>query len=68
MTDIGRKIKPPVLPDIPQDIDPRLIKQFQGLRDAIDLREGRVASGKNARFVTIQDLIDAGVINDGDIT
>jgi hypothetical protein len=68
LTDIGRKISPAILSDIPPDFDPRLVKILESLREAIDLREGRIAPGKNARFVTIQDLVDANVIADGDIT
>jgi len=68
MTDIDRKVKTPLLADIPPDFDPRLITILRALQESVDLREGRTAKGTNSRFVTIQDLIDAGVINEGDIT
>lgn len=63
----GRKIKVPALGDIPKNVDPALRDVLQSIIDAIDLREGRTSPGSNTRFVTIQDLVDAGVITDGQI-
>lgn len=68
MTTIGREIIPPSLEDLPKDIDPKLRSLLEALIYTIDIREGRVARGTNTRFVTIQDLVDAGLINDGDLT
>lgn len=65
MADIGRKIKPTTLGELPPDLDPRLKEYLEALAYALDLREGRVAAGTNSRFVTIQDLVDAGVVTDG---
>lgn len=67
MADIGRKIKPINLEELPADFDPRLRELLEQIVYALDLREGRVAAKTNSRFVTIQDLVDAGVIADGDI-
>jgi len=67
MPSIGRKVPPPLLPDIPEDLDPRLRGILEALYEEIDLREGRQAKGTNSRFVTIEDLVEAGVIADGDI-
>lgn len=68
MADIGRKIKLPSLQDVPPDTPQPLRELLESIIYALDVREGRVAQGTNSRFVTIQDLVDAAVINDGDIT
>jgi hypothetical protein len=68
MPSIGRAIKVPSLEDLPQNVDPQLRTFLEALIYAIDIREGRIAPGTNTRFVTIQDLVDAGVVSDGDIT
>jgi hypothetical protein len=65
MADIGRKIRPPSLEDIPADCPEGLRPLIEQLIYAIDLREGRVGKGTNTRFVTIQDLVDAAVVADG---
>lgn len=67
MPSIGRTIKVPALDEIPSGLDPKLQALLEGIIYALDVREGRVAKETNSRFVTIQDLVDAGVINDGDI-
>ena len=67
MTDVGRKIKVPVPGDLPNDIPKGLRDVLENIIHALDMREGRVAKGTNTRFVTIQDLVDAGLISDGDI-
>lgn len=61
----SRTIKANVFSDIPPDFDPRLRALLEELQAAIDLREGRIAAGTNTRFVTIQDLVTAGVVADG---
>jgi len=68
MPSLGRKVQPPLLPEIPADLEPRLRAILEALYEEIDLREGRQAKGTNSRFVSIEDLVDAGVIADGDIT
>lgn len=68
MADIGRIVKPLSSDDIPADLDPRLRDILEAIIYAIDLREGRVAKNTNSRFVTIQDLVTAGVVADGVIT
>lgn len=65
MTSVGRKIKPPTIEDLPEDLDPRLREILEGIIYSLDLREGRVAKETNTRFVNIQDLVDAGVVADG---
>lgn len=64
---MAEKLKPPHINDIPRDFDPRLREILEQLREYIDFREGQIAKGTKSRFVTIQDLIDAGVIAEGDI-
>lgn len=64
----GRKIVPPQFSGIPEDFDPRLRGILEELQQALDLREGRIAPGTNTRFVTIGDLVDAGVVADGVLT
>lgn len=68
MPNIGRKINPPQLPDIPADLDPVLRDILEAYRQGMDLREGRLSPNTNSRFVTIQDLVDAGIVADGVIT
>lgn len=65
MPSIGRTIKPPAMADIPRDLDPRLIAILEALIQSNDLREGRIAPLTNTRFVTIQDLVTAGIVADG---
>jgi len=67
MAGLGRKLVMPALGDIPADTPPQLRKLLEDIIYALDVREGRVAKGTNSRFVTIQDLVEAGVIADGDI-
>lgn len=64
MSDVGRKIKPTTLGELPPDMDPRVREVLEAIMYALDLREGRIAAGTNSRFVTIQDLVDAGVVAD----
>ena len=63
-----RRVDPPILIEVPPDVEKGLRELLEGMRQTIDLREGRLGKGTNSRFVTIQDLIDAGVIAEGDIT
>lgn len=65
MPSIGRIVKPISIDDIPADLDPRLREILENVIYSMDLREGRVAKGTNSRFVTIQDLVSAGLIADG---
>lgn len=65
MPTIGRTVKPLSIDDIPADMEPRMREVLEAIIYAIDLREGRVAKGTNSRFVTIQDLVAAGVVADG---
>lgn len=65
MADLQRPVKIPSLGDIPPDTPPALRDLLESLILSIDIREGRVGKGTNSRFVTIQDLVDAGVVQDG---
>lgn len=67
MADLGRTPKIPTLGDIPPDVSPALRELLENIILSIDIREGRVGRGTNSRFVTIQDLVAAGVIAEGDI-
>lgn len=68
MTSLGRPLTMPEVGDLPLDMDPHLRSVLEAIIQTIDIREGRQLKGKNVRFVTIQDLIDAGLIVDGAIT
>lgn len=63
-----RAIKFPELPELPADLDPSLREWAQVVEQQLNLMRGNIAAGTNTRFVTIQDLVDAAVIADGDIT
>ncbi|MDH4172137.1 MAG: hypothetical protein OEW90_04985 [Betaproteobacteria bacterium] len=65
MPSIGRKIKVPALGDIPPDTPKPMRDLLESIIYSLDVREGRVAARTNSRFVTIQDLVDAAVVNDG---
>jgi hypothetical protein len=62
-----RKIITPAIPDIPEDTPKPLRDVLEAMKQWIDIREGRAAKGTNARSVSIQDLVDAGVVPDGKI-
>jgi hypothetical protein len=64
---VARTLNPPSIGDIPPDTPPALRQLLEDLIYAMQLREGRVGAGTNSRFVTIQDLVDAGVVVDGKI-
>lgn len=63
-----REVKVPPLPDVPDDVPPSVRAFLEAVKQSLEIREGRIASGTNSRFVTIKDLVDAGVIAQGDIT
>jgi hypothetical protein len=68
MTVAGRKnVKVPTIAEIPKAVDPGVRDVLEGIIQTHDIREGRAAKGTNSRFVTIQDLINAGIIVDGKI-
>ena len=62
-----RSIKVTTLPDLPTNIDPQLRDFLMALVQQNNQREGRIGLPGD-RFVTINDLIGAGVIEEGDIT
>lgn len=66
MPNVGRRIKPPSMKDI-AGVDPKLLPALQAIIDWVNLREGFSSPQTNSRFVTIQDLVDAGVVADGKI-
>jgi hypothetical protein len=55
-----------IAPSAPEPTPENLVEVVRTLKNNIDLREGRTKV-KNQRHVTIQDLIDAGVVVDGKI-
>lgn len=57
--------RPPPLADVPKDVSPDLAELLGQMIATHDIREGRTAKGTNSRFVTIQDLVNAGVVADG---
>lgn len=61
-------IRIPELPDLPDDLPIELRKWCEAVEQQLQIFRGVVAAGTNTRFVTIADLIAAGVINEGDIT
>lgn len=67
MPNVGRRIKPPAMKDIPAGIDPKLVPLLEAIIGHVNLREGFSSPRTNSRFVTIQDLVDAGVVADGKI-
>lgn len=60
-----KKIITPAVPDVPAALEKPLRDVLEALKQTADIREGRAAKGRNARFVTIQDLVDAGIVADG---
>lgn len=69
---MARRITTPGIPDIPTGMEQPQRGILEAMKSTIDLREGRLqkvtAAQRNSRFVTIQDLIDAGLVADGVIT
>lgn len=60
-----RAIKVPELPELGADV-PQAVRDWCHTADQmLGIAFGRVAAGTNTRFVTIQDLVDAGVVPDG---
>lgn len=59
----------PPIPPIPQNPTPEdLYRILTAMKTAFEVREGVTAAGTNSRFTTIQDLVGAGVLADGDVT
>lgn len=56
----------PPFPDAPPDAPPYLVEWLEAVRQYIQAREGKLGK-RSDRFVSEQQLIDAGVINAGDI-
>jgi hypothetical protein len=65
MATVGRAVKLPALGDIPADCPPQTRELLENLLLTLDIAYGRVGKGTNTRFVTIQDLVNAGVVADG---
>lgn len=64
---MSRRIRIPELPELPPDTPAALREWCEAVDQILSIFRGTVAQGTNTRFVTIQDLIDAGVIAEGDI-
>lgn len=64
---MARRIKPINVQQIPKDCPPWLKRMLEEMIYNQQLREGQIAPGTNSRFVTIQDLVDAGIVPDGGI-
>jgi hypothetical protein len=61
-----RKITIPGIPDTSAIQDQEAKRAIDVMKETIEIREGRRGVGnKNERFVTVQDLIDAGIVADG---
>lgn len=54
------------IPDIPEDMEQPLRDILIAIKTTLDQREGRLGAN-NERLVTVQDLVDKGVIADGDL-
>lgn len=65
MSGLGRPLTMPELGEVPPGTEPALKSLVENIVQTIEIREGRTLRGKNTRFVTIQDLIDAGVVVEG---
>lgn len=60
-----KQVKPPQLPGLPDTLDPQLRAYLETLELKCQIYEGTIAKLTNSRFVTIQDLVSAGVVADG---
>lgn len=65
MTTPDRTIKVPSIEQIPPDASAEMRAVLESIIQSLDTREGRIAKNTNSRFVTIQDLVNAGVVADG---
>lgn len=65
MSNIGRPIRYPTLGDIPPEVIGEHRRLLEDMIMLLDLAYGRQGKGTNARFVTIADLVAAGVVADG---
>lgn len=65
MGSVGRAVKLPSLGEIPASVDADTANLFNDIIMLLDIAYGRQGKGTNTRFVTIQDLVNAGVVADG---
>lgn len=65
MATVGRTIKLPTLDEIPDDCPPKTREFLENVLMLLDIAYGRQGKGTNTRFVSIQDLVNAGVVADG---
>lgn len=63
---MARTTKIPSIPETSAIQDQEAKHAIDAIKETIEVREGRRGTGhKNDRFVTVQDLIDAGIVVDG---
>lgn len=60
-----RPVQIPGIPKLPDSAPKELRDWCIRVQQILDIRNGIAAKGTNTRFVTIQDLVDAGVVADG---
>lgn len=60
-------VKIPEPPQLPDDLPPALREWCENAELALAILRGTRGKGTNSRAVTVQDLINVGLINDGDI-
>ena len=57
----------PAIPDIPLSVGEDIARVLNPIKETIDLREGRKGKLPNESMVTLQNLIDLGLIAQTDI-
>lgn len=63
---MSRESKLPGIPETTAITDLETKKVIDVMKEHIEVRDGRRGTGnKNDRFVTVQELIDAGIVVDG---
>lgn len=65
MPTVGRAIKLPTFGEIPASVDRATAEMLNDIVMLLDIAYGRQGKGTNSRFVTIQDLVNAGLVADG---
>ncbi len=57
----------PAIPEMGWDIAPKIKEALGSVKETIDIREGRKSSLPNEKFVSLQDLLDLGLITQTNI-
>lgn len=59
-------MKTPSIPPVPLEVDMGLKRILDPIKEIVELREGKRGDPLQ-RFVTFQDMIDMGLITEGDV-